>query len=393
MLPSVYDSKLGNSKFLVNGGTEVDIQAAIDAADLTRISVAPGSSFGHTYSSKQSLVELSGNFVISNPIRLGSAGRIHMNGAYFDCTGMDDADYWIDGKAAAIFGWRWIIDGQCSVMDAPNGINTNTGTLANNTTVGSTTFKGIQFHGVRGTAFNIQCRSSIVNIQKCLFDNVHKFVDNWMCDEVNIEKCTGHARNTSLAAGVAPFTTRWGRMMLSGGIYTPAGNAASVTAPWIEMVQAIDKGNGDALVRPTEQLFSAHKTRFGGENGGLTTLRNRCPPLTFVSGQTHTPGVSISFDDCHLNSVRPAILLHEIPNYLSFTKIQGFTTSASFPYTIDWDASIDAGTRTTKLAAFAQGSLNYRSIMYVDRMLNRLPGAEIHPDFVTKNFVHRPAVG
>ncbi len=342
---------------VVDGGTDAEIAAAIKLSEQRSQRVAPQVG-GSTWSIQGPTVVLRGVFQMRASVPMTKAVRIRGEGAVLDCRRMADEDFVFDGG-----GWRCELSGGLTLVDAPNGIRWNTGHRLKNLTLGSSLISGVRFSGVRGVAIELQCRSSIVVIDRCVFDKPQKILHSRLCDEVTLRNCFA---NMATAPGVTPITTQHGRLVIRGGIYTPPPLARE--APGLSWIELTSEG----LSKPSrEQMVLVDGARFGGEYGGMAVVLNRSAGRTrFPSA----PGVCITLRDCHIANTAvsadgqgpaepsaPVVLLEEMPNHLLIDGCYGMVRPN---YLVDFVPSVDG----EKLAAsYEPVGVNNRCTMQIQR--------------------------
>ncbi|QDU86849.1 hypothetical protein Pla175_02020 [Pirellulimonas nuda] len=360
----------------VNGGNEATVNAALARAASSIVAISPNQG-GYTWSHQIPPVIVAGSFDLSGPVRMPASSRLLAEGAVFKCGSLASTTFAIEGQ-----GWRSEISGSLTIADAPNGVRWNTGDLGNNLTMGSSLISGVHFAGVRGTAVDIQCRSSVVVVERCVFDKVDKIAHSRMCDQLTIRDCFCRPTGT---AGVTPITTSWGRLMVDGGIFTPAANARTqASLAWIELEAAGDR---------QEQMVLVRGARFGGEYGGMAVVLNRCPPRTSFPS---APGVSITLRDVHASNTpsadeyaadppigAPLVLLAELPNSLV---IDGCIGMVRPKHLVDFLPWVDGPALAAGMSATG---LNNRCILQLQRGATITPGEEA-PE-VLRPFVVGPA--
>ncbi len=360
----------------VDGGNEATLNAAFARAANSLLAVSPNQG-GFTWSHQIPPVIAAGKFELSAPVRMPASSRLLAEGALFQCGSLPAGSFAIEGQ-----GWRCQVSGSLTIADAPGGIRWNTGDWSNNLTLGSSLISGVHFAGVRGTAVDIQCRSSIVVVERCVFDKVDKIAHSRMCDQLTIRDCFCRPTGT---AGVTPITTSWGRLMIDGGIFTPNADARTqASLAWIELEEA---GNRQ------EQMVLVRGARFGGEHGGMAVVLNRCPPRTAFPS---APGVSITLRDVHANNTpsaeelsadppigAPLVLLAELPNSLVIDGCVGMVRPKHLVDFLPWTDG------PALAAAMSNTGLNNRCIMQLQRGATITPGEEAPS--VLRPFVVGPA--
>ena len=274
-------------KLLVTGGTEANIQAALQEARSRKQLVSPKASIGgSTYTWVQPPVVLRGYFQITKSIKIERADQIVGEGALLDCGGMKDKDaYVFDGNFG---GWRSSIRGQLAILGAPNGIRLRTGDMVRNLAGGLSLIEGIEIANCRGVAIWVESRSNTVEISRCKFHKVQKIAVNRMCDNLLFRECWVYPAAPP-QDDYAYLTHNYGKLRIEGGIWTPHhGCKKRARVSWVEMKDCPDTN---------EFMFVADKTRFGGEHAGLFVVRNYQAGRSPQSGPDTMAGVSIRLRD------------------------------------------------------------------------------------------------
>ena len=363
------------SPIVVTGGTGEDIAAAIKSADRQANRISPGVG-GFTRSNQSPTVVICGNFNVTRPIPLPHSSRLVAEGATLDCRHMPDDQFVFAGG-----GWRCEISGRMALVDAPNGIQWNTGAASKNRAMGSSLISGIHFAGVRGVAVDLQCRSSVVVVERCIFDGVSKILRNRMCDDVTMRNCFANVRGV---AGDPPITTEYGRLTIRGGIFTPPSLARSAAGmAWIEILPHASR----------HQMVLLDGVRFGGEFGGMAVVVNRSPGRTRYPS---APGVCITLRDLHAGNTpsagdraedpetgSPLVILEQMPNHLVIDGCYGMVRPK---HLVDFAPGVDG---EAIAAAYSSSSVNSRCIMQLQRHGTLRPGDEVPATL--RKFVVGPA--
>ncbi len=270
----------------VTDGTTAEINRALTLArryPQKHIINPRGKIGGSLYSQTQPEVTIRGESKLDGPLELYGVDRIHFNGAMFDCSEIEA--FAIEGKQS----WKLDIRG-CASFNGCNegGIRLNSGKFMNNLAAGQIHISGVSFAKCKGVAADIQCRSSTVIFDRCLFDLCGQVARNRMCDDLNFRDCRVIPANPK-ENDWACIEHNYGKLTIEGGIWTPPWVARDMLGlSWVVMKDC---------PYTDEFMFVADKTRFGGEFGGMAVVRcsqaGRNPP----SGPLTSAGVSIRLRD------------------------------------------------------------------------------------------------
>ncbi|MEM1447409.1 MAG: hypothetical protein AAGF84_15225 [Planctomycetota bacterium] len=367
------------SPIVVNGGTDADINAAIQLAERATHRTPPKVG-GSTWSVQAPLVVLRGVFDVRAPIRMPAALRIRAEGAVLNCRALPPEAFAFDGV-----GWRCEIAGSMSLVAAPNGIRWNTGTLSNNLTLGMSRIEGVHFAGVRGVAIDLQCRSSVVVIERCIFDSTSKVLHDRMCDDVAMVHCFVSG---SRPPSVTPITLEYGRLTIRGGVFTPS--VAAKTAAMLSWIEIVNEPPG---ATSREQMLLCDGVRFGGEFGGIAVVTNRAAGRTNYPGG---PGVCITLRNLHASNTPngadrsaageatgPLVLLEKVPNHVLIEGCYGVVKPSRL---VDFLPGVDAASLVSK---YSTKGIHNRFTLHLQRHNTLPPGSEAPPEL--QRFVVGPA--
>ena len=307
----------------VTNGTAAEINAALLFARTwpQKQTIKPrGKIGGSLFSRVQPEVTIRGNSKLDGPIELDWMDRIHFDGAMFDCSA---AGEW------AMVGehtWRLDIRGSASFNGAVQGIFLDSGDMANNLGGGQVHISGVSFADCKGVAVDIQCRSSTVIFDRCLFDLCGSVAHNRMCDDLIFRDCRVIPANVR-EDNWSQIVHNYGKLSIEGGIFTPAQNAKERTGlSWVVMRDC---------PYTDEFMFVADKTRFGGEFGGMAVVRCSQAGRNPESGRDTAAGVSIRLRDLNCYNYPSSgewktgeptvglILIDRLPNLISINDCVG----------------------------------------------------------------------
>ncbi|MEM6799287.1 MAG: right-handed parallel beta-helix repeat-containing protein [Planctomycetota bacterium] len=277
------------------------LQDRIDAADKAAVRINRRTAASTTNVAQPAAVTIFGRHVLDEPLRIPQVCRLVFDGAVLDGSKLPDGQFAVEGG-----GHRVTISGSLSIVRAPNGIRLRTGTMRSNLALGNSRIDGVNFHGVRGVALDVQCRSNVLTVENCTFDGCGQVLVSRMCDDITLRHCS------VAGSGFAgpPITHSHGRLLLDGGIYTPLPSARTDSGrAWVELTGASQ-----------ELMFTARDARFGGEFGGWAVVRNSARGRTSYPS---SPGVVIALERCNVGNVpgkgqphESLVILDEPPNQL-----------------------------------------------------------------------------
>ena len=218
--------------------------------------------------------------------------------------------------------WRAIIEG-LQFQEFATAIWLN----SNNINSGRVVIRNCSFSS-NDTAILLDCQSSVVSIENCIWRrNVHE-LDIITGDQVHI-KGGWISQGTLVDDYDGSIIVRAGILYIQDVLGVPRTQTALETA-WV-------KNYGSVYM----QQF-----RVGGESGGNVAVNNYATGAPFGAQDSRR---SVVITDCplYVGSNEPAVRLFFVPNSITIQNCFGLTGANAFA--VGWSASVDAPTQTARL--------------------------------------------